>query len=163
MHARASVGRRSRETRETRAAAREEKIISFVVPFLSHAFSHARGHLRVSDVLLDRPRKKRGCSYSTEKCLKNSIIRSFCHNFDRFKSNIRTSYVTLCLFLFHTRVSNVIKSVTFFNYFFYDFTLKVFFSFPWIQIIWDKRKTRRRRKEIEGSCRLWTRRVCEGE
>ena len=105
VHARASVGRRSRETREARAAAREEKRVSFVVPLPSHAFSHARGHLRVSGVLLDGPRKKRGCSYSTDKCLKNNIIPSFCHNFDRFKSNIRTSYVTLCLFLLHTRVS----------------------------------------------------------
>ena len=105
VHARASVGRRSQETREARAAAREEKRVSFVVPLPSHAFSHARGHLRVSGVFLDGPRKKRGCSYSTDKCLKNNIIPSFCHNFDRFKSNIRTSYVTLCLFLLHTRVS----------------------------------------------------------
>ena len=49
---RASVERRSRETRETRAAAR--------LP--SRAFSHARGHLRVSGVLLDGPRKKRDFS-----------------------------------------------------------------------------------------------------
>ena len=28
----------------------------------SRAFSHARGHLRVSRVLLDGPRKKRDCS-----------------------------------------------------------------------------------------------------
>ena len=51
MHARASVERRSCETRETRAAAREEKKkrLSFVVPRssrLSRAFSNARGHLR---------------------------------------------------------------------------------------------------------------------
>jgi len=39
--------RRSRETRETRAAAREEKD-SFFVPLPSRAISHARGHLRVS-------------------------------------------------------------------------------------------------------------------
>ena len=51
MHARARVERPSRETRETRAAAR-----------LSRSFSHARGHLRVSGVLLDGPRKKRDCS-----------------------------------------------------------------------------------------------------
>ena len=41
VHARASVERRSR---------------------VSRAFSHARGHLRVSGVLLDGPRKKRDCS-----------------------------------------------------------------------------------------------------
>jgi len=42
--------RRSRETRETRAAAREEKrdCLSFFVPLPSRAISHARGHLRVS-------------------------------------------------------------------------------------------------------------------
>ena len=66
---RASVERRSCETRETRAAAREEKKervspgrLSFVVPLPSRAFSHARGHLRVSGVFLDGPRKKRDCS-----------------------------------------------------------------------------------------------------
>ena len=46
---RVGVERRSRETREKRAAARR-------------AFSHARGNLRVSGVLLDGPRKKRDCS-----------------------------------------------------------------------------------------------------
>ena len=30
----------------------------------THAFSHARGHLRVPGVLLDGPRKKRDCSQS---------------------------------------------------------------------------------------------------
>ena len=34
------------------------------MPLPSRAFSHARGHLRVSDVLLDGPRKKRDCSSS---------------------------------------------------------------------------------------------------
>ena len=48
--------RRSREPRETRAAAGEEKS----VPLPSRAFSQARGHLRVSRVLLDGLRKKRG-------------------------------------------------------------------------------------------------------
>ena len=38
--------RRSRETRETRAAVREEK--DFFVPLPSRAISHARDHLRVS-------------------------------------------------------------------------------------------------------------------
>ena len=42
FNARANLERRRRETRETRAA--------------------ARGHLRVSGVLLDGPRKKRDCS-----------------------------------------------------------------------------------------------------
>ena len=32
------------------------------VPLPPRAFSHARGHLRVSGVLLDGPRKKRDCS-----------------------------------------------------------------------------------------------------
>ena len=50
--------RRSREPRETRAAAGEEKS----VPLPSRAFSQARGHLRVSRVLLDGLRKKRGYS-----------------------------------------------------------------------------------------------------
>ena len=31
-------------------------------PLQSRAFSHARGHLRVSHGLLDGPRKKRDCS-----------------------------------------------------------------------------------------------------
>ena len=57
-----SVERRSRETRETRAA-----------PFPSRAFSHVRGHLRVSGVLLDGPRKKRDCS--SRETLK--VIRVF--------------------------------------------------------------------------------------
>ena len=35
---------------------------SFVVPLPSRAFSQARGHLRVSGVLLDGPIKKRDCS-----------------------------------------------------------------------------------------------------
>ena len=43
MHANATVERRISKTRETR----------------SHAFSHVCGHLRVSRVLLDAPRKKR--------------------------------------------------------------------------------------------------------
>ena len=46
---RASVERRSRETRETK-------------PLPARVFSHARSHLRVSGVLLDGPRKKRDCS-----------------------------------------------------------------------------------------------------
>ena len=33
-----------------------------VEPLPSRAFGHARGHLRVSGVLLDGPRKKRDCS-----------------------------------------------------------------------------------------------------
>ena len=41
-----------------------EGSLSFVVPLPSRAFSHARGHLRVSGVLLDGQRKKRDCSYS---------------------------------------------------------------------------------------------------
>ena len=45
--------------RETRAVAREEReTVFFVVPLPSRAFSHARGHLRVSAVLLHGPRKK---------------------------------------------------------------------------------------------------------
>ena len=44
-----SARARERWTREKRAAARR-------------AFNHARGHLRVSGVLLDGPRKKRDCS-----------------------------------------------------------------------------------------------------
>ena len=44
VHARASIERRSR------------------APLPSQAFSHARGHLRVSGVLLDGPRKKRDSS-----------------------------------------------------------------------------------------------------
>ena len=39
---------RSRDTRETRAKAREEKRETFFVPLPSRAISHARGHLRVS-------------------------------------------------------------------------------------------------------------------
>ena len=50
VHARASVKRRSREMRKTRAAAREEKRETL--------FCRAP-HLRVSGVLLDGPRKKR--------------------------------------------------------------------------------------------------------
>ena len=36
--------------------------LSLVVPLPSRAFNHERGHLRVSGVLLDGPRKKRDCS-----------------------------------------------------------------------------------------------------
>ena len=36
--------------------------LSFVVSLLSCAFSHAHGHLCVSGILRDRPRKKRDCS-----------------------------------------------------------------------------------------------------
>ena len=60
VHARASVERRSRKLRKTRAAAWEEKI-----SLPSRAFSNRRGHLRNSRVLLDGPRKKRDCSQST--------------------------------------------------------------------------------------------------
>ena len=42
-------------------AARREKR-GRQVPLPSRAFSHARGHLRVSGVLLDGRRKKRDCS-----------------------------------------------------------------------------------------------------
>ena len=89
MYARESVERRSRETRETIAAAREEKRETAriarpneirVVPLPSRAFSHARGHLRVSDVLLDGPRKKRDCSKSTSTL-------QLCANLDMRESN----------------------------------------------------------------------------
>ena len=71
MHARASVERRSRETRDTRAVALEEKRDTAriarpkeirVVPLPSRAFNNARGHLRVSGILLDGSRKERDCS-----------------------------------------------------------------------------------------------------
>ena len=54
VHARASVERRSCETRDAR---NEGGSLS-----RRRTFSHARGHLRVSGVLLDGPRKKRDCS-----------------------------------------------------------------------------------------------------
>ena len=45
-----------------RVAAREEKRKKeksvFLVPLLSHAFHHTGGHLRVSHILLDGPRKR---------------------------------------------------------------------------------------------------------
>jgi len=69
--ARASVERRSRETRETRAAAR--------LP--SRAFSQARGHLLVSGVLLDGPRKKRDARSLPKKRL---LKTTFCHSPIRF-------------------------------------------------------------------------------
>ena len=89
MHARASVERRSRETRETRAVALEEKRDTAriarpneirVVPVPSRAFSHARGHLRVSGVLLDGPRKERDCSQSMS-------ILQLCANLDMRESS----------------------------------------------------------------------------
>ena len=58
VHARASVERRSCETRDARREKRGRQ------PLPSRTFSHARGHLRVSGVLLDGPRKKRDCSQS---------------------------------------------------------------------------------------------------
>ena len=39
---------------------KKEKSV-FLVSLLSHTFGHTRGHLRVSHVLLDGPRKKRDC------------------------------------------------------------------------------------------------------
>ena len=52
MHARGSGAGESRETLETRAAARQEKRVPFPFRAISHARSrlpgHARGHLRVS-------------------------------------------------------------------------------------------------------------------
>ena len=36
---------------------RQKDSLSFVMPLPSRAFSHVRGHLRVSHVLLDGPRK----------------------------------------------------------------------------------------------------------
>ena len=39
---------------------KKEKSV-FLVSLLSHTFRHTRGHLRVSHVLLDGPRKKRDC------------------------------------------------------------------------------------------------------
>ena len=69
VHTRASVERRSREFRETWAAAREEKrrvslfsCLSCLAPSVN-----LRGHLRVSRVLLDGPRKKRDCSQSRSR------------------------------------------------------------------------------------------------
>ena len=64
VHARASVERRSRETRETRAVAGEEKKRVSLFPCLSRlaTLSNPRGHLCVSNVLLDGPREKRDCS-----------------------------------------------------------------------------------------------------
>ena len=55
----------SARTREKRRRQPEKKKewLSFFVP-VSRALSHARGHLRVSRVLLDGPRKKRDCSLS---------------------------------------------------------------------------------------------------
>ena len=49
-----------------------------------------------------------------DKCLENNILPFFCHNFDRFTSNIWSSYVTLGSFLFYTHVSTSPNSVTFF-------------------------------------------------
>ena len=57
----------SARLRECRAARNEvgiprrKKRVSFLVPLPSRALNHERGHLRVSRVLLDGPRKKRDC------------------------------------------------------------------------------------------------------
>ena len=40
---------------------RKKKKSVFLVSLLSHAFRHTGGHLHVSHILLDRPRKKRDC------------------------------------------------------------------------------------------------------
>ena len=68
VHTRASVERRSREFRETWAAAREEKRVSLFSYLSCLAPSvNLRGHLRVSRVLLDGSRKKRDCSQSRSR------------------------------------------------------------------------------------------------
>ena len=55
--------RRAAATRENaRPEKKKETTAFFLVPLLSRAFSHARGRLRVSLVLLDEPRRKRDCS-----------------------------------------------------------------------------------------------------
>ena len=57
---RASVERRSREidARNEVGSQRRKQIGSLFVPL---PYSHVRGHLRVSHVLLDERRKKRDC------------------------------------------------------------------------------------------------------
>ena len=55
----------ARATRNEGGSPRRKKSgLSFVVPLPSRAFSHARGHLRVSGVFPDRQTKKRDCSWS---------------------------------------------------------------------------------------------------
>ena len=53
---------RAREKRRRQPEKKKEWLFFFVP--VSRAFSQARGHLRVSRVLLDGPRKKRDCSLS---------------------------------------------------------------------------------------------------
>ena len=56
--------RESRARREKRGLLPEKKKerFSVFVPLPSRTLSNPRGHLRVSSVLLDGPRKKRDCS-----------------------------------------------------------------------------------------------------
>ena len=51
-----------RDARNEGGSPRREKRVSFFMPLPSCALSHARGHLRVSGVLLDGPSKETDCS-----------------------------------------------------------------------------------------------------
>ena len=83
------------------------------------------------------------CVFS-DKSLENNVLPFLCHIFDRFTSNIRSSYATLCLFLFCTHVSASPSSVTFFYDFFYEFISNDFF--PECKCISGRK---RRGKEIQ--------------
>ena len=64
VHARARAlsGEAARREKRGQQPEKKKERLSFVVPLLSRAFSHARGHLRVAGVLLDGPGKKIDCS-----------------------------------------------------------------------------------------------------
>ena len=67
------------------------------------------------------------CIFS-DKCLENSILPFFCHNFDRFTSNIWSSYLTQFVFIFvlHMR-DHITKFRNIFYNFFYGFIPNDFF------------------------------------
>ena len=62
MRARVLSGEAARREKRGRQPEKRKESLSFFMPLPSRALSHARGHLRVSGVLLDGPSKKTDCS-----------------------------------------------------------------------------------------------------
>ena len=70
-------------------------------PLPSRVFSHARGHLRVSRVLLNGPRKKKDCSLSTPAVTRTVFsfpsefeLLGFYFIWNRVRSGLRDRYIT---------------------------------------------------------------------
>ena len=100
---RASVERQSRKTREARAVGEKKRESTFSRVAPSRAFSQARGHFRVSRVLLDELRKTKDCSKSVQCVYTFSCLARFAR---RTKKNKRTAQRLYSAFT-HFRVSRV--------------------------------------------------------